>query len=189
MRSKEGVRLAGSCCRRVEKRRRGLWGKKKVKVSLERVAEGVVVEVKGVVWEECKGVLGEARSLVRSVQKECTHKVLVPEGTYWEEERVRVGTGYRVKGLEELKEKGLRRRELDLGYGHRRTYDRPYEMGVEVSKAGRKLSREGESARQKVIKEVCGLERRRPLSEYTGCGRTRKSRVGKKKLKPTKVRV
>lgn len=109
----------------------------------------------------------------------------------WETERVRVGTGYRVRKVEG------KERELDLGFGHIRKYTLgPGVELVDVNKSGRKLwadkqegPQSGCSARERVMRDVVGLERRRPLSVYTGCGRTRKSRVGKKKLKPTKVRV
>lgn len=106
----------------------------------------------------------------------------------YETEMVRVGTGYRVRKVEG------KERELDLGFGHIRKYTLgPGVELVEVNKSGRKLwadKQEGPvSGRERVMRDVVGLERRRPLSVYTGCGITRKSRVGKKKLKPTKVRV
>lgn len=128
----------------------------------------------------------------------------------WEEERVRVGTGYRVRwanagdtdaGMKQEEVGGVlatpRKREFDVGYGDRKTYERKEGMEVELAKnnIGRRIRydvrvsgpRKGMGARERVRNEVCNRERRRKRSVYTGCGRTRKSRVGKKKLKPTKV--
>ena len=106
----------------------------------------------------------------------------------WEEERVRVGTGFRVRWPETQKKE---KRVLDIGYGDRKEYKRKEGVEVELAKnnIGRKLKAEGKGARERVMKEVCTRERIRKRSVYTGCGRTRKSRVGKKKLKPTKVRT
>lgn len=102
----------------------------------------------------------------------------------WEEDMVRVGTGYRVR-------EGAKggRRERDRGYGHRRKHVVGEGRVAEVGKAhtSRKICGKGEGCRQKVINEVYRREARRPRSVYTGCGRSRKSRIGKKKLKSTKV--
>jgi hypothetical protein len=108
------------------------------------------------------------------------------EAEEWEEERVRVGTGYRVRWGETPN-----RRTFEVGYGDRKKYRRPEGVEAELgkTKAGRKVKSKGKGARERVIKVVCTREGRRKRSEYTGCGRTRKSRVGKKKLKPTKVRA
>jgi hypothetical protein len=108
------------------------------------------------------------------------------EAEEWEEERVRVGTGYRVR-------RGARpkRRTFEVGYGDRKKYIRPEGVEAELGKTntGRKVKSKGKGARERVMKVVCTREGMRKRSEYTGCGRTRKSRVGKKKLKPTKVRA
>lgn len=156
---------------------------KKRKVSRERASDGREVERKG----------------EKSGQKERMGKVLVRRGAtgkggewkrkaepvkVWEEELVRVGTGYRVR-----KEEGVR--EFDLGYSDMKEYVREKGVSVEVAKnnMGRVLKYEGDSAREKAMNRVCKRESMRKRSVYTGCGRTRKSRVGKKKLKPTKVRA
>jgi ribosomal protein L6P/L9E len=202
LRGKKGEVMGGRTRRWREKQRGERWWHRGIKVSRDRVSFGVAVEVKGrrpediggftlggtavMQRREHKKALEEARHLLTAVQQCGKGKVLGEEASFWEEERVRIGTGYRVKQVSGGAEGEL---QLDLGYGHRKYHTRPDQMGVEVFKAGRKVRWEGQGARKKVMQEVCALERRRPRSEYTGCGRTRKSRVGKKKLKPTKVRV
>lgn len=102
----------------------------------------------------------------------------------WKEEVARVGTGFRVR----KHEKDPSRRRFDVGYSDRKEYRRKpgREVVVDQSSMGRSLRGKGEDARVKVINAVCGMEKRRRVSEYTGSGIRRKSRVGKRKLKPTK---
>jgi len=104
--------------------------------------------------------------------------------TEWKEEVARVGTGFRVR----KHEKDPLRRRFDVGYSDRKEYRRKpgREVVVDQSSMGRSLRGKGEDARVKVINAVCGMEKRRRVSEYTGSGIRRKSRVGKRKLKPTK---
>ena len=75
-----------------------------------------------------------------------------------------------------------------MGYGDRKPYKIPEGIEVELGKtnAGRKVKSVGKGAQERVMNVVCTIERIRKRSVYTGCGRTRKHRVGKKKLKPTK---
>jgi hypothetical protein len=165
---------------------------KEVKVSRERKEERVRVEMVGKA-KHLAETLPRVDKRREGTLKRQRGKRKAETPIVWEEERVRVGTGYRVrwavdqgKNCEEVRE-----RVLDLGYGHKRRHTRA--EGIQVTREkthmGRTVKGEGERARQRVRNEVCKRERRRPRSEYTGCGRTRKSRVGKKKLKPTKVRA
>jgi hypothetical protein len=105
----------------------------------------------------------------------------------WKEQVVRVGTGYRVR----KDEKDPRTRRFDVGYCDRKPYKRKdgREATVDQSSMGRTLVGKGENARVKVINAVAGMEKRRAASEYTGSGIRRKSRVGKRKLKPTKAQA
>lgn len=167
------------------------------------------VEVKGP-KKGRKRVMAKVRKRREQTGKVGDGKRKAKEDRVWEEERVRVGTGYRVRwanggetdaGKEEggvAREAGTpRKREFDVGYGDRKTYERKEGVEVELAKnnIGRRIRydvrvsgpRKGMGARERVRNEVCNRERRRKRSVYTGCGRTRKSRVGKKKLKPTKV--
>jgi hypothetical protein len=176
--------------RKRRERRRQQVRKKEVKVSREREENRVKVERVGtgkglvktlsIVEKRRKGIIGRERG-----------KRKAETSIVWEEERVRVGTGYRVRWASTDGEANLRERVLDLGYGHKRRHSRG--EGIEVTREktnmGRTVKAKGEKARERVRNEVCKRERRRPRSVYTGCGRTRKSRVGKKKLKPTKVRA
>lgn len=102
----------------------------------------------------------------------------------WKEQVARVGTGYRVR----RDEKDPRKRRFDVGYSDRKEYKRKegVEVQVEASNTGRRVRAKGADARVKVMNAVCGMEKRRPASPYTGSGIRRKSRVGKRKLKPTK---
>jgi len=102
----------------------------------------------------------------------------------WKEQVVRVGTGYRVR----KDEKNPRKRRFDVGYSDLKSYTRKEgrEATVEGSNMGRTIVGKGTDARVKVINAVCAMEKRREVSEYTGSGIMRKSRVGKLKLKPTK---
>jgi hypothetical protein len=104
--------------------------------------------------------------------------------TEWKEQVARVGTGYRVR----RDEKDPRKRRFDVGYSDRKEYKRKegVEVQVEGSNTGRRVRAKGADARVKVMNAVCGMEKRRPASPYTGSGIRRKSRVGKRKLKPTK---
>lgn len=156
---------------------------KQRKVSRERGEAGRRVERKGGKeavgkrWGKVAGRRGEREKAGEGKRKGEAPKV-------WEEELVRVGTGYRVRRVEE-------HREFDLGYSDMKKYVREKGVSVEVAKnnMGRTLKYSGEEAREKAMNIVCKRERMRKRSVYTGCGRTRKSRVGKKKLKPTKVRA
>jgi hypothetical protein len=109
---------------------------------------------------------------------------LKPSIEAWKEEVARVGTGYRVR----RDEKDPRKRRFDVGYADRKEFKRKEgrEVQVETSNTGRTLRAKGPDARVKVRNAVCGMEKRRPASPYTGSGIRRKSRVGKRKLKPTK---
>lgn len=102
----------------------------------------------------------------------------------WKEQIARVGTGYRVR----KDEKEGERRWFDVGYSDRKTYKRKpgREARVDQTNTGRTVVGKGKDARVKVINAVVQMEKRRPVSEYTGSGIRRKSRVGKRKLKPTK---
>lgn len=102
----------------------------------------------------------------------------------WKEEVVRVGTGYRVRRDE--KDKNTRR--FDVGYSDRKKYTRKEgrKAIVDQSSIGRTVRGKGKDARVKVMNAVSEMEKRRRVSEYTGSGIIRKSRVGKRKLKPTK---
>jgi hypothetical protein len=103
----------------------------------------------------------------------------------WKEQVVRVGTGFRVR----RDEKDPRKRRFDVGYSDLKTYQRKEgrEVTVESSNMGRTIVGKGKDARVKVMNAVGDLEKRRPVSEYTGSGILRKSLVGKRKLKPTKA--
>lgn len=105
----------------------------------------------------------------------------------WKEQVVRVGTGYRVR----KDERNPRKRRFDVGYADRKAYTRKdgREVTVETSNMGRTVSGKGDQARVKVMNAVSAREKRRPASEYTGSGIRRKSKVGKRKLKPTKAQT
>jgi hypothetical protein len=110
-----------------------------------------------------------------------------PQARTWSEAVVRVGTGYRVRKAEG----DPRQRRFDVGYADRKGYTRKpgREAKVEASNMGRTLSATGPDARVKVMNAVGDREKRRRVSEYTGSGIRRKSRVGKRKLKPTKAQT
>jgi len=78
-----------------------------------------------------------------------------------------------------------------VGYADRKVYTRKAgrEAKVEGSNMGRTLTAKGPHARVKVMNAVGDREKRRRVSEYTGSGIRRKSRVGKRKLKPTKAQT
>jgi hypothetical protein len=105
-------------------------------------------------------------------------------GLEWKEQVARVGTGYRVR----KDEKDVRKRRFDVGYADLKSYKRKdgRDAVIDASNMGRSLIAKGKDARVKVINAVCEMEKRRPVSEYTGSGILRKSIVGKLKLKPTK---
>ena len=107
------------------------------------------------------------------------------EVTEWKEQVARVGTGYRVR----KDDKDPRKRRFDVGYADRKTYKRKEgrDARIDSSNIGRTLTCKGKDARVKVINAVCDIEKRRPVSEYTGSGILRKSMVGKLKFKPTKA--
>jgi hypothetical protein len=104
----------------------------------------------------------------------------------WKEERVRVGTGYRVRSREGKGKEGAR--VFDLGYCDLKVRQRKRGVVAKVNDAGTARTREAEGAeaRRRVMNTVVEIEKRRPLSAYTGAGVARKSKVGKKKLKSTK---
>ena len=179
--SREGYREEGSLGRRVEvevKRRKDIaprgesvWREDK---NISRRAEGRKQKYVGV------------RKRREKVEKGGRGRRKKKEADKWEEEIVRVGTGYRVRRGD-----APGRRKFDVGYGDRKPYKIPMGVEVELGKTNtsRKVKSEGKGARERVMKVVCTRERIRKRSVYTGCGRSRKSRVGKKKLKPTKVRT
>jgi len=109
---------------------------------------------------------------------------LTKEVREWKEQVVRVGTGYRVR----KDEKNPQKRRFDVGYADLKPYIRKEgrEVSVDSSNMGRTIIGKGKDARVKVMNAVSAMEKRRPVSEYTGSGILRKSRVGKLKLKPTK---
>jgi hypothetical protein len=100
----------------------------------------------------------------------------------WSTDVVRVGTGYRVY------QPSPGTRSFDVGYSESKVYQRPLGLTAERHKnsMGRTRSMKGPEARMKVMNEVRKLEKRRPVSDYTGCGILHKDKVGKLKLKPTK---
>lgn len=102
----------------------------------------------------------------------------------WKEQVVRVGTGYRVR----RDQKDNKKRRFDVGYADRKEYKRENsrEVKVDASNRGRTVEGKGKDSRVKVMNAVAGIEKRRPVSKYTGSGIMRKSMVGKRKLKPTK---
>lgn len=102
----------------------------------------------------------------------------------WKEQLVRVGTGFRVR----KDEKDPSRRRFDVGYADVKRYKRKEnrEVVVDSSSMGRTVIGKGENARVKVMNAVSDIEKRRPVSKYTGSGILRKSMQGKRKLKSTK---
>jgi hypothetical protein len=145
--------------------REGEWEKRLLQEVEVRVNRGIQTRSRGVSE-------GQAKS------------TQAPQVREWKEQVVRVGTGYRVR----IEEKAPRTRRFDVGYADRKTYTRKpgREVKVDPSNMGRTLYAKGEAARVLVMNAVCAREKRRPVSEYTGSGIRRKSRVGKRKLKPTK---
>lgn len=184
----KGRRRSGRTRKRREEHRKKEMGGKRRKVSMEKKESGLEVERKGEAGgkkREKRWKRVEKRREGRGKRGEGKRKK-EPENS-WEEEMVRVGTGYRVRWAEG----GEKKRVFDVGYSDRKEYVRKEGVEVEVAKnnMGRKLKYVGKEARQQAMNEVCKREGMRKRSVYTGCGRTRKSRVGVKKLKPTKVRV
>ena len=104
--------------------------------------------------------------------------------SYWKEQVVRVGTGYRVR----RDEKDNKKRRFDVGYADRKEFkrDKSRDVKVDGSNIGRTVEGKGKDSRVKVMNAVARIEKRRPVSKYTGSGILRKSIVGKMKLKPTK---
>lgn len=102
----------------------------------------------------------------------------------WKEQMVRVGTGFRVR----KDDKNPQRRRFDVGYADVKPYKRKEnrEVTIDASNINRTIVGKGKDARVKVINAVCDIEKRRPVSKYTGSGILRKSMVGKLKLKSTK---
>lgn len=198
--SREGQRLEGGQGRSVEvevkeRKERSLGGSLGFARTSKRY-NGKMGSVSSVAGERGKQVRKEVRQRREEVEKREQGRRKEKEAAEWEEERVRVGTGYRVrKGESEAGESGVlpagTERRFEVGYGDTKKYTRPEGVEVELGKTntGRKVKSKGRGARERVMKVVCIREGRRKRSVYTGCGRIRKSRVGKKKLKPTKVRA
>lgn len=143
--------------------------------------------------KERKKVRARVSQLREATAKRAKGKRKKKEETEWSEEIVRVGTGFRVRiaPVDPQTVESTATRDFDVGFSDRKKYKRKEHVEVELAKnhIGRKLKLVAKGARQTLINEVCKIENRRKRSEYTGCGITRKSRVGKKKLKPTKVRA
>jgi len=176
--------------------RRGRQERKELEVSRTRPRgwrkEGQREQSSEIV-EDLKKRIKKERDLVcekvkaRSVKKRGTSELdrkKTQEVREWKEQVVRVGTGYRVR----KDEKDPQKRRFDVGYSDLKTYKRKEgrEGSVESSNIGRTILGKGKDARVRVINAVSAIEKRRPVSEYTGSGIRRKSRVGKLKLKPTK---
>jgi len=142
--------------------------------------------------EEVKGrvrrIVGKRKEKVERKEKKERNRGKEKKGrSEWKEQVVRVGTGYRVR----KDEKDPRTRRFDVGYADRKRYKRKpgREAVVDQSSMGRTVVGKGEKeeeVRVRVMNAVCAMEKRRPVSEYTGSGIRRKARVGKRKLKPTK---
>jgi len=117
-------------------------------------------------------------------ERERNQETKVEDIKEWKEKVVRVGTGYRVR----KDEKDQTRRRFDVGYSDRKVYKRKEgrDAVIDQGNMGRTLVGKGENARVKVMNAVCQREKRRQVSDYTGSGIRRKSRVGTRKLKPTK---
>jgi hypothetical protein len=190
-RNKRDRERAGRTIKRREERRQQLRNSEvkvsrerkqaEQRLSVERVGNGAWLAMP-LVKKRREGTVARAGSKMKQA---------IP--TEWQEDRVRIGTGYRVRRAADREIGGENSNSLvlDLGYGHKRCHKRPEGMEATRRKTniGRTLSIKAKKARELVIQEICKRERRRPRSVYTGCGRTRKNRVGKKKLKPTKVRA
>lgn len=102
----------------------------------------------------------------------------------WKEHVVRVGTGFRVR----KDDKNPKRRRFDVGYADVKEYNRKDNRDVIVDSSSMNITIVGkcENARVKVMNAVSDIEKRRPVSKYTGSGIIRKSKQGKRKLKSTK---
>ena len=98
-----------------------------------------------------------------------------------EEDRIRVGTGYRVR-------REGRTRRLDVGFSDVKPFDRPegVEAKVASSQTGFTLKATGPRARVRLGNAIDRVRHVRPSSAYTGTGILRKRDRGRKKLKPTK---
>lgn len=163
----------------------GKTGRKNLERSLERQGrEGETAKRE----KEIKGKRKKRRERKRGgrerkIEKESAKEKERPVKE-WKEQIARVGTGYRVR----KDEKDPTRRRFDVGYSDRKVYKRKEgrEGRIDQTNMGRTLVGKGENARVKVMNAVCQIEKRRKVSDYTGSGIRRKSRVGKRKLKPTK---
>lgn len=160
-------------------------GRKNLERSLERQGrEGDT----GKKEKEIRGKRKKRRRNQRARREEKAGEESAKEKTRpvreWKEQIARVGTGYRVR----KDEKDPTRRRFDVGYSDRKVYKRKEgrDARIDQSNMGRTLVGKGENARVKVMNAVCQIEKRRQVSDYTGSGIRRKSRVGKRKLKPTK---
>lgn len=102
----------------------------------------------------------------------------------WKQQVARVGTGFRVR----RDEKNPRKRRFDVGFSDMKEFIRKdgVEVDIDQSSTGRTVRANGEDARVKVMNTVSLMEKRRPVSPYTGSGIRRKELVGKLKLKSTK---
>lgn len=165
--------------RRTGKRRREREAHRKGVSREKTVGGGRVRELRG------RAHSTEQRQKVQKrVRKRRGQKRRKPNESVWEEERVRRGTGYRGS-LESVQ--GVSYRKRDLGYGEPRRWKRPEGREVEVDKGTkRKRKATGVDSRERVMAAAVSRERRRPRSVYTGAGRSRKQKVGKRKLKSTK---
>lgn len=164
--------------------KRGESGRKELVVQRTRKPEGVDREERRKLQEKVETFVG---GRVKAWSGEVSREKEGPKDQgpkEWKESVRRVGTGFRVR----KDEKNPQRRRFDVGYSDRKTYTRKpgREAVVDQSSMGRTLIGKGENARVKVMNAVCDREKRRRVSEYTGSGIRRKSRVGKRKLKPTK---
>jgi len=98
-----------------------------------------------------------------------------------EEERVRVGTGYRMR------REGTTRR-LDVGFSDVKTYERPQGVSARVgsNQTTCVVHAEGSDAAVRVGNVVDRLRKIRRRNPYTGTGRVRKSDRRTRKRKPMK---
>ena len=117
------------------------------------------------------------------------------EEKVWEKEVKRVGTGHRVRReeRESMENPGKKEKRLVLDLVYTDIKKRKIKEGLDVeldkNRMVMKLKGKGKEGRQKRINTVVEREKRRKVSEYTGCGIMRKEKVGAKKLKPTKARA
>ena len=154
-------------------------------VSRQRVAR---TPVSYGIWAHREGVgrkdrtVTRVRSRRREPQTDLTknaNKVLRPQ--HAEEERARIGTGFRVR------REGKTRR-FDVGFSDVKTFDRPAgrEATVASGQTTFTLKATGPNAQVRLGNAVHLISRLRPRNAYTGTGIVRKRDRGIQKLKPTK---